>query len=197
MYHGSLSYPPHYFVVQRWLAALLVGAVVEDRLSRLRPNAQNPRAVPLSVLALLLVPLAAAVEVRAWQVARQEDGIVAPLHDAADWVSRHVPAEAVVGSWNAGAIGFLSGRAVVNLDGLVNSWDYFRQGRRDLCQYWRESGVTYLVDIFEANQPVTPVRTPLNFGNCAHRLRLLLTDDRYRASWRIEAYFVDLEGAGP
>ena len=100
----------------------------------------------------------------------------------------------VVGSWNAGAIGFLSGRDVVNLDGLVNSWDYVRHDRHDLCRYWSKAGISYIVDMFEGARPVTPVPRAWSRDACVDRMQPLLVDDRYQASWRIEAYFV---GDGP
>ena len=197
LYHGSLSYAPHYFVVQPWLAALLIGAIADDLTRRLADGTRRASALALSVVALLIVPAFAAVEVRAWQAEQQHGGTIAPLHDAARWVSRHVPSDAVVGSWNAGAIGFLSGREVVNLDGLVNSWDYFRRDRHDLCRYWGEAGISYVVDIFDGTQPVTPAPTAVSFGDCADRMQRLLVDDRYQASWRIEAYLVDTRDPAP
>ena len=197
LYHGSLSYPPHYYVVQPWLAALLVGAIADDVTHRLADGTRRAWGLTLSVVAVLIVPAGAAFEVRAWQAEQRHGGTVAPLHDAARWVSQHVPPDSVVGSWNAGAIGFLSGREVVNLDGLVNSWDYFRRDRHDLCRYWDEAGISYIVDIFDGTQPVTPAPTTWSFGDCADRMQPLLVDDRYQASWRIEAYFVDGGDPGP
>ncbi len=197
LYHGSLSYPAHYFVVQPWLAALLIGAIADDVTHRLADGTRRVRLLTVSVIALLIVPVSGAVDVRAWQAQQQHGGTIAPLHDAARWVSRHVPPDAVVGSWNAGAIGFLSGREVVNLDGLVNSWDYFRRDRHDLCRYWRETGISYVVDIFDGTQPVMPAPTTVRFGDCADRMQPLFIDDHYRASWRIKAYFVDAGDPGP
>ena len=190
LYHGSLSYPPHYFVVQPWLAALLIGAIADDVMRRRADGLRRPWVLALSVVALLIVPASAAVEVRAWQAEQQRGDTITPLHDAARWVSRHVPPDAVVGSWNAGAIGFLSRREVVNLDGLVNSWDYFRYDRHDLCRYWTKAGISYIVDMFDGTQPVTPVPIAWSRDDCADRMQPLLVDDRYQASWRIEAYFV-------
>lgn len=46
----------------------------------------------------------------------------------------------------------LSGRRVVNLDGLVNSWNFYNVQRRDMCSYWRTEGVRYLVDEFDLDR---------------------------------------------
>jgi hypothetical protein len=85
-------------------------------------------------------------------------------------------------------LGYLSGRRVVNLDGLVNSWDYDRVGRTDLCRYWDKAGITYLVDVFENRGALSAVPTYPAYAACADRLELLWSDDRYGASWHVEAY---------
>jgi len=96
----------------------------------------------------------------------------------------------VVGAWNAGTLGYLSGRRVVNLDGVVNSWQYFRTERHDLCAYWRAVGVTYLVDAFENGRALSVVPTHSAYARCAHGLERVWSDGRYGTPWRMEAYRV-------
>jgi hypothetical protein len=58
-----------------------------------------------------------------------------------------VPKGAVVGSWNAGVLGFYSGLPVVNLDGLINGWEflpYLEQG--NMADYIRDHGIQYIAD---------------------------------------------------
>jgi hypothetical protein len=58
-----------------------------------------------------------------------------------------VPKGAVVGSWNAGVLGFYSGLPVVNLDGLINGWEflpYLEQG--NMADYIRDQGIQYIAD---------------------------------------------------
>ncbi len=50
-------------------------------------------------------------------------------------MDRALPEDSVVGSWDAGSIGYFSRFPVVNLDGLVNSWDYYRA--RNRYPYWQ------------------------------------------------------------
>ena len=65
---------------------------------------------------------------------------------------RMLPPDAVIGSWDAGAIGYFAKRPVVNLDGLVNSYDYQRMGP-DNVDLWLlrggvpEFGVTHLANV--------------------------------------------------
>jgi len=56
--------------------------------------------------------------------------------------------DAIVGSFNAGQLGFFSGRRVVNLDGLINSYEivpYLRQ--RTIPQYIVGEGIEYLSEV--------------------------------------------------
>jgi hypothetical protein len=111
-----------------------------------------------------------------------------PLYDAALWVRDHLPPDAVIGSWNAGTIGYFSGRRVINLDGLVNSWDYWQTGRFDLCRYWQQNRITYLVDAFENGHALSRVPTYSTYAPCADRLQRIWSADGYGASWRMEVY---------
>src|SRR5262249_54851323 len=42
----------------------------------------------------------------------------------ADWIRTHTAPDAVIGSWDAGVVGAYCDRRTVNLDGLINSWDF-------------------------------------------------------------------------
>lgn len=70
-------------------------------------------------------------------------------------IMNHVlPEGEVIGAWDAGVIGYFSRTPVVNLDGLVNSYDYFRTMNTDKYRYFyrkegfkpahQEFGITYL-----------------------------------------------------
>jgi hypothetical protein len=66
---------------------------------------------------------------------------------AARWLSENVPGDALVGSWNAGVVGYYSTQRVVNLDGLINSFDilpYIAEGR--IAEYIQQQGISYLSD---------------------------------------------------
>ena len=69
--------------------------------------------------------------------------------------NRILPEGSVIGSWDAGVVAYFSRFPVVNLDGLVNSYEYFRatNGRHDIGQVrplHRELGVTHLANIARA-----------------------------------------------
>ena len=72
-------------------------------------------------------------------------------------MNRLLPEDSVVGSWDAGIIGYFSRFPVVNLDGLVNSYDHFHatNGARDGLDVWdeksmplyREYGITHFANL--------------------------------------------------
>ena len=79
-------------------------------------------------------------------------------------MNRILPEESIIGSWHAGVIGYFSRFPVVNLDGLVNSYDYMNMrhvglrgkgvynNMEDPEFYHRLFGVSHFLDLVEVNQ---------------------------------------------
>ncbi|HEX5689687.1 MAG TPA: hypothetical protein VFX76_06785, partial [Roseiflexaceae bacterium] len=111
-----------------------------------------------------------------------------PFLEAATWGRAGLPAGAVVGSWNAGLLGYLSGHRVVNLDGLVNTLEFYQNERTDLCRYWDSTGVTYLLDAFEDRHALSLTPQYPTYAACADRLELIWSGQSTGASWRMQAY---------
>jgi hypothetical protein len=173
VYHGHYTYAPWYYVAQPLLAALLMCAGAHALLST--PPLRLPAAVAGAAWALLLAGVAA-VAVRSY-APKHED----PLYVAARWARGQLDPSARVGSWNAGAIAFLSGRDVVNLDGVVNTFDYLERDQYDLCAYWERTGITHLVDVFEAREGSvamkgTTLPVTRSYERCADRLELVWSE---------------------
>lgn len=71
--------------------------------------------------------------------------------------NRILPEDSILGSYDAGVIGYFSRFPTVNLDGLVNSYGYFREINRNMNRYFREfgqfqplhrkMGITYLINL--------------------------------------------------
>ena len=170
-YHGHYSYAPWYYVAQPLLASLMIAAVAQALL-------RGPRPVVVPALACAVVLAASAVGAARSFRAPEADG---PLYVAARWARDHLDASARVGTWNAGAIGFLSGRQVVNLDGVVNTFAYLDHEQYDLCGYWARTGITHLVDVFEAREGSSAMRgatlpVPDFYARCADRLELIWSE---------------------
>ena len=67
---------------------------------------------------------------------------------AAQWLAANAPEDAIVGSWNAGVLGYYAMQRVTNLDGLINNFEllpYLRE--RDLGRYVLQENITYLSDM--------------------------------------------------
>ena len=79
------------------------------------------------------------------------------LYGSAQVINRVLPDNSVVGSWDAGIVGYFSRFPVVNLDGLVNSYDYFHDTNAAGNGYasrnakfiplYREFGITHLANL--------------------------------------------------
>jgi predicted secreted protein len=111
------------------VADLAQGAVLEATRASRPPRGAAVRAPAL----ILCVPLVVAL---AWSVPSIVDPGARALmvHDAAAgrWIGSHLPPDARIASWDAGTLGYFSDRKVVNLDGVVNSHDWYealQQGR--------------------------------------------------------------------
>lgn len=187
LYHGGLSYQPWYYVLQPILATLLI-AVIADVLS----HSQLPSVFCLLPSVLLLacccvVPLFTAHLIRQKGGDAQDGLPLDPRYAAAQWVGAHLPPDTVLGSWNAGMISYYSGRSIVNLDGLVNSWDFYEYGQRDLCRYWRETRVSYLVDMFDPARPLESIE--VDATPCAGQLQQVWLGPGYPGTpWRALVY---------
>ena len=78
-------------------------------------------------------------------------------------MDRLLPEDTLVGSWDAGATGYFSRLAVMNLDGLANSYDYkeaieedgvgvyARTGAR--LAFWRRHGLFHFANVYSGGAP--------------------------------------------
>jgi len=198
--YRNLSWAPWYYVIQPWLTALFAGfglnllwkwgAARWDMHFRLSTRV----GVTIFLTALILSPLIAPITYISFIESAEQSGYrYNPLYEGAMWARAHLPPDAVIGAWNAGTIGFLSERRTVNLDGVVNSIDFFERGRGDLCRYWRVQGITYLVDVFEGDQALSVVSPYPAYAQCTGQLQPVWSDARNFVSWRLQVYRVNLQ----
>ena len=78
-------------------------------------------------------------------------------------MNRALPEGSVIGSWDAGVIGYFSHFPVVNLDGLVNSYNHFNARyiqRTEGLNFYRRYGVTYFANIY-----ITPINRYASIKN--------------------------------
>ena len=63
-------------------------------------------------------------------------------------VNAALPEDSVIGSYDAGVIGYFSRFPVVNLDGLVNSYDYFHARKRGTeTEFYQRYGITHFANL--------------------------------------------------
>jgi len=89
---------------------------------------------------------------------RQTTGIYQTQAEVIEWLKQNTAPESLLAAWSSGAVAYFSERKTINLDGLVNSPDYFfnyrRKGKRD--EFIRKMGVNYIV-VYYYNQPSPPL----------------------------------------
>jgi hypothetical protein len=109
--------------------------------------ATAPRVAGVAAAAVLAL-LAVAAPVSALRGPAAGDSYAPWRLAAAEWIRTEVEPGTPVGSWNAGMLGWFSGRTVVNLDGLVNDRAYFQEVIRGdgLPGYLDRLGITWLAD---------------------------------------------------
>lgn len=65
---------------------------------------------------------------------------------AAEWLRVNTPPDARIGAFNAGILGYFSGRTVINLDGVINNSAFDAMRARQLRNYVRDNSISYVAD---------------------------------------------------
>jgi hypothetical protein len=123
-------------------ADLALGAIAEA------PAGRRASAAVAPVLAILGVPLLIGFglqlrtfldpELRSIQEANRDAGVA---------IDVSLPDDAVLASWDAGVVGYFSHRRVVNLDGVVNSFEFYQAGRDGrIGAFLDDDGVGWIVN---------------------------------------------------
>ena len=127
------------------IADLYEGATVE------RP-ADDPSATKRSRQVALIVSLPFVIG-GLWQLGAFTDPEIRSMQlgdrAAAEWIAANLPEDAVVASFDAGVIGYFAERPVVNLDGLVNSFEWYdarQEGTEATAEFLRDAGVTHIAN---------------------------------------------------
>ena len=109
--------PPPWYLVPHLLLILLVLSVFLQRVVL--------RAMPRSLPALAAAGYALLLAFSCWTAA-DPVGLNARTvrRDAGRWLSRNTSPDAIIAGWNAGICSAYSDRRFVNLDGLINSWEF-------------------------------------------------------------------------
>jgi hypothetical protein len=97
--------------------------------------------------------------------------LYAVRYQAALWIAEHTAPDTTFAAWNAGQLAYFSGRAFINLDGVINSVEYYQQvlhGPTPLAEYLAANNVAYVVDyaMYDTLPAFESVQSfPLNDGS--------------------------------
>lgn len=77
----------------------------------------------------------------------------------ATWLSENLPSDTVLAAWNAGELAYFSTQPLINLDGLINSYDYYEdvlsKGHEEFINYLKQNHVEYIID-YNIKVDITP-----------------------------------------
>lgn len=126
---------------------LLVAADLTDGARLEEPNRSTLKAVG-PIAAILAIPLVAAMAIQTRSFADPHlRSIQEANRETGDWISANLPKDAVLGSWDAGVVGYFTDQRVINLDGVVNSFDYVDAHRAGTQgDFLRDRDLAYLVN---------------------------------------------------
>ena len=129
-------YYPIYFV-----AMLFAGLAIDDAIAYVRSRPARVRRAALAacgVYAAGLMFMGYTSAFRSTPVYR--------FYDAACWIRTHTDASETIGAFQSGAIGYLSHRTVIGLDGKVNGEAYAALRGHRLNDYVAKAGVDFVID---------------------------------------------------
>jgi hypothetical protein len=130
------------------VAAALADLVLAAALEATTPDAAVRAAT--TIAAIVLAPLLAMVVVASRSFTGPDLLLVqSRARTTAEWANANLPAGSVIGSFDAGVLGYFSDFPVVNLDGLVNSFEWRdarREGTAATAAILERAGVTHLAN---------------------------------------------------
>ncbi len=150
-YLGLQQYPRQWYFAPEllllvWLAPAATAALQARARSEAAPEAQDRSALLAAAPLLVVLGFGWLLGVRS----ALDPGFLPPRladRDAARWADANLPAGAVLGSWDAGLIGWTCALPVVNLDGVVASHAYLDAMRRgESGAYLASLGVTHVIN---------------------------------------------------
>ena len=149
-YLGFQEYPRQWYFAPQlaWLALLLTGALPALAARAASEDPQRPRRAAALAMGPVLLALTGAMGVGLWR-ANSPGFLPARLADreAARWANANLPADSVVGTWDAGVIGWYCDRPVVNLDGVVASHAFLAALRRqDSAAFLAGLGLSHVIN---------------------------------------------------
>lgn len=148
---SEVEYTP-YFIWYRspsfifWIiTASLIGLSISKYAEQEKLTAGMSRWIPIGS-SLAIIAVAIYMFVRSINFTSD---LYSARYNVALWMSANSAPDTVFAAWNAGQLSFFSDRTVINLDGVINSVDYYERvlvGPTSLTDYLVENNVDFIVD---------------------------------------------------
>lgn len=109
----------------------------------------NKSGVSTNAVTYLIILSVSIVVSSYWILIRVNKDYGVTRYDAARWIDRNIDSDAILAGWNVGEIGFFSNHRVINLDGIINSYSYYRDilyNPERFGDYLIDKNVTYVTD---------------------------------------------------
>lgn len=119
----SKTYIHNWYYVPFLLLLFLV--VAEIYLALISFVALLPRVHRIGSRSVAVLVVLAYLGIGVVEFGPNKNDYVYKIYRSSFWVHDHLAEGQIGAAWNAGIIGYFSGRQVVNLDGLINSYDYY------------------------------------------------------------------------
>lgn len=148
LFYTQIGYADKWYFIPEYLTTLILVVWMTDRLFLRSPRLIAGLTVVAVWLSLGFYGRFFTLSAGPFNRDYRSPTITATKIEAAAWVNANLPADAIIGTWNAGLVGYLIDRPVVHLEGLVNDYEHLERTvkpRRTL-DYLREEGITYLAD---------------------------------------------------
>ncbi|MGQ9765710.1 MAG: hypothetical protein ACUVRI_12675 [Armatimonadota bacterium] len=147
--YNSLSATPFanwYYIANILVVIVSASEMVDFVLKRVNASAKMARVGYMGAVVMLVVTYAGLATV---EFHPHKNEIQYEQFRAAEWIKVNLPPDAIGAAWNAGILAYFSGQQIVNLDGLVNSYEYAEamKNHREPAFVLQE-GVTYVFDMF-------------------------------------------------
>lgn len=148
------AYDASWYYVPGMLLLALLSPLIVSRiflLSRMDSNRklQHRRTEAWAGIVALVLVIAAArpfQDIRIWNSGWKPNWQAASF-EGAQWMNEHLPPDAVIGSSDSGIVAYFSKHSVVNLDGFVNSEEFFAAVRNQSVETWmRRENINYLAN---------------------------------------------------
>jgi len=133
-----------YYVPMILLFTLIFAEVLGIFIRSFKPNAIKITLAWMSVGMVALYLLIATSEFNA-----HKNDTLYEAFQASVWIKEHLPEHAIGAAWNAGVLSYFSGRQIINLDGLINSYAYYDAMKRgEDPEFVVNQHVAYVFDMY-------------------------------------------------